>query len=310
MKPAASRLSRRGSGGILDQKALWIMLIPVIAYFLTFRYLPAAGIAIAFKRFSPFLGFWKSPWVGLQYFRQFFSSIYFTRVLGNTLMIGLYYMVFAFPAPIVLALLLNSVRNRRMKKLYQTVTLLPHFVSFVVVAGIAVNMLSPSTGVVNGLIERFGGEPVFFMQKPEYFRTIYTVIRIFKESGYEAIVYLAALTAIDPGLYEAAEVDGAGKLRQLFAVTLPGILPTIVVMFLVRIGNLVTVSFEEVLLLQNSVTLSTSEVISTYVYRRGLIGADYSYATAVGLFETFVALVLVVSSNKLARRFQSGSSLW
>lgn len=289
---------------------LWAMLIPVIAYFVIFKYIPVLGIVIAVKKYSPFLGFIKSPWVGFDYFRQFFTSIYFTRVLSNTLIIGLYYLLFAFPAPIILALVLNGIANRHLKKLYQTVTLLPHFVSFVIVAGIAVNMLSPSTGVVNLVLGWFGIEPIFFMQEQGYFRGIYTVIRIFKESGFEAIVYLAALVAIDPTLYEAAEVDGAGRMRQLVSITLPALLPTIVLMFLVRVGNIVSVSFEEVLLLQNEVTLATSEVISTFVYRRGLLGADYSYATAVGLFETVVALVLVTGSNAIARRFKDAASLW
>jgi putative aldouronate transport system permease protein len=300
----------RKTTGLLDERALWIMLVPVIVYFLVFRYLPMAGVLIAFKRFSPFKGFLASPWVGLQYFRQFFASIYFPRVLRNTLMIGLFYILFAFPAPIVLALLLNELKHRALKKVCQTVTLLPHFVSFVVIAGIAVNLLSPSTGAVNAIRGMLGLEPVFFLQKPEYFWSIYTVIRIFKETGYEAIVYLAALAAIDPALYEAAECDGANRIQQAVSITLPSLVPAIAIMFLVRIGNLVSVSFEEVLLLQNSVTLSTAEVISTYVYRRGLIGSDYSFATAVGLFETAVALVLVTFSNRIARRFRSEARLW
>lgn len=300
----------RRAKSLHDDPALWIMLIPVIVYLLLFRYIPISGVMIALKRFSPFLGFLKSPWNGLEYFRQFFSSIYFERVLRNTLVLGGYYLAFAFPVPIILALMLNSVRKPRLKKVFQTVTLLPHFVSFVVIAGIAINLLSPRTGVVNLFRQSIGLEPIFFMQQQGFFPFIYTFIRIFKESGYEAIVYLAALTAIDPTLYEAAEVDGAGRWRQLTAITLPSIMPTIVLMFLVRIGNIVSVSFEEVLLLQNDVILETSEVISTFVYRRGLLGADYSYATAVGLFETAFALILVVSSNSIARRFKNAASLW
>jgi len=199
--------------GLADQRVWWLMLIPVIAYYLIFNYLPLIGIAISVKKYSPFLGFFKSPWNGLEYFRQFFASIYFVRVLRNKLVLGLYYLLFAFPAPIVLALLLNGIGNRILKKTYQTITLLPHFVSFVVIAGIAVNMLSPGTGVINAFLGYLGMEPVFFMQKQEYFRGIYTFIRVFKESGFEAIVYLAALTAIDPTLYEAADVDGAVGIR-------------------------------------------------------------------------------------------------
>ena len=295
---------------LLDQKALWIMLIPVLVYFILFRYLPIAGILIAFKRYSPFRGFLESPWVSFQYFIQFINSIYFFRVLRNTLLIGFYYIVFAFPVPVLLALLLNNVNNAILKKTYQTITLFPYFVSFVIIAGIVINMLSPSTGVVNRMREMMGLKAVFFMQEPKYFVIIYTLIRIFKESGYEAIVYLAALTTIDPTLYEAARCDGATKFQQLKHITIPAVIPAIVIMFLVRVGRIVSVSFEEVLLLQNSVNLEASEVISTYVYRRGLVGSDFSYATAVGLLETVVALILVITSNTLARRFKSETTLW
>lgn len=295
---------------LVDEKSLWLMLLPVIIYFLIFKYIPVSGIVIAFKRYSPFKGIGASPWVGFLYFKQFFHSAYFTRVLRNTLMIGLLSIILAFPMPIILALLLNGIKNKVFKKTAQTITLLPYFVSFVVIAGIAINFLSPSTGVINGIIKRLGGTPVFFMQKPQYFWFIYISLRIFKSTGYTAIIYLAALTAIDPNLYEAAECDGAGRFNKLIYITLPGILPTIIIMFLVRIGRLISVSFEEVLLLQNDVILSTAEVISTFVYRRGLIGADYSYATAVGLFETVIALFLVIFSNKLAGRFRSEATLW
>jgi len=304
----ARKINRKSK--LVDNRSLWIMLTPVIAYFIIFKYLPTGGILIAFQRFSPYKGFFNSDWVGLEYFKQFVSSLYFGRVLRNTLIIGLYYLIFAFPVPIMLALIINGLPNGGFKKISQTITLLPHFVSFVVIAGIAINFLSPSTGVINGIITALGGDPVYFMQNPRYFRGIYTAIRIFKESGYESIIYLAALASIDPALYESADIDGAGNFRKLFSITIPSIMPTIVIMFLVRIGRLVTVSFEEVLLLQNDVILSTSEVISTFVYRRGLVSADYSYAVAVGLLETMVALVLVVGSNSIARKFRSESSLW
>ncbi|MCD6122686.1 MAG: sugar ABC transporter permease [Spirochaetales bacterium] len=301
---------RRKKFRLVDERALWLMLIPVIVYFLIFKYIPVSGIIIAFKRYSPFKGIAASPWVGFLYFKQFFHSVYFGRVLRNTLMIGFLSIVFAFPMPIILALLLNGIKNKIFKKISQTITLLPYFVSFVVIAGIAINFLSPSTGVINGIIKRLGGNPIYFMQEPKYFWFIYIFLRIFKGTGYTAIIYLAALTAIDPNLYEAADCDGAGRFKKLIYITLPGILPTIIIMFLVRIGRLISVSFEEVLLLQNDVILSTAEVISTFVYRRGLIGADYSYATAVGLFETVIALFLVIFSNKLAGRFRSEATLW
>jgi len=286
------------------------MLIPVIIYFVLFKYLPMGGVIIALQRYSPFKGILHSPWVGFEYFRQFFTSIYFGRVLRNTLMIGLFDLALGFPAPVILALMLNGLKSKPLKKVTQTITLLPHFVSFVVVAGIALNMLSPSTGVINALRVRMGMDTIYFMQESNYFWLIYTVIRIIKEAGFSAIIYLAALAGIDPTLYEAARCDGANRPQQLRHVTLPGITPTIVIMFIIKVGRIITVSFEEVLLLQNEVILDKAEVISTLVYRRGLINADYSYATAVGLFETFVALVLVISSNALARRMRSESSLW
>ncbi len=295
---------------LVDNKALWIMLVPVIIYFVLFKYLPMAGVIISFQRYSPFKGFLGSSWVGLEYFKQFFSSIYFGRVLKNTLMIGLFDLAFGFPAPIILALLLNGITNKHFKKISQTVTLLPHFVSFVVVAGIAINMLSPSTGVINTLRMKMGLEAIYFLQEPKYFWGIFTSIKIIKEAGFSAIIYLAALTTIDPTLYEAALCDGANRLQQLKHVTFPALVPTILIMFIIKIGKIISISFEEILLLQNDVILSTSEVISTLVYRRGLVNADYSYATAVGLFETFVALILVLSSNAIVRRIKSDSSLW
>ncbi|MBB6480020.1 ABC transporter permease [Spirochaeta isovalerica] len=295
---------------LINQKELWIMLIPVLLYFVLFKYLPMGGVIIAFQRYSPFRGVAGSPWVGFEYFRQFFSSIYFGRVLRNTLMIGLFDLAFGFPAPIILALLLNGIGNKTFKKATQTVTLLPHFVSYVVVAGIALNMLSPSTGVINAFRMKLGLDSIYFMQESKYFWGIFTSLRIIKESGFAAIIYLAALSAIDPTLYEAARCDGASRPQQLRHVTLPGIIPTIVIMFIIKVGKIISISFEQVLLLQNDVILDTSEVISTLVYRRGLVNADYSYATAVGLFETFVALVLVLSSNAIARRMKSESSLW
>ncbi len=295
---------------LVDNKALWIMLIPVLIYFIVFKYIPMLGAVISFQRYSPFKGIFASEWVGLEYFRQFFSSIYFTRVLRNTLMIGFFDLLFGFPFPIILALLLNGLSNKHFKKATQTITLLPHFVSYVVVAGIAINMLSPSTGVINALRMKLGLESIYFLQEPSYFWGIFTSMKIVKESGFSAIIYLAALTTIDPSLYEAALCDGANRLQQLKHVTFPALVPTIIIMFIIKIGKIISISFEQVLLLQNDVILSTSEVISTLVYRRGLVNADYSYATAVGLFETFVALVLVLSSNAIVRRLKSDSTLW
>lgn len=294
----------------MDEKALWIMLIPVIVYFALFKYAPVYGIVIAFKRFSPFKGIAGSPWVGFKYFIQFFQSVYFGRVMKNTLGIGVVSLIFGFPMPVILALMLNGIRKPGLKKVTQTITLLPYFVSIVVIASIMINFLSPGTGVVNKLVSAFGGTPVYFMQEPKYFWGIYTIMKIFKQTGYEAIIYMAALSTIDPALYEAAEMDGAGKFRQIAAITMPSLLPVIITLFILSVGRIIDIAFEEVLLLQNAVNLDAAEVISTFVYRRGLIGADYSYATAVGLFQTVIALILVFSSNALARRYRSESSLF
>jgi len=291
-------------------KYLYLLLLPFIVWYLLFQYKPMYGLQIAFKEFSLFKGIEGSPWVGLANFERYFQSEYFWRTLKNTLVINIYSLLFAFPLPILLAIMLNEVRNLLFKKSIQTLTYLPHFISIVVVAGIVTNFLSPSSGIINIIIEKLGGEKIYFLTKPEYFRAIFIFsTEIWKETGFGAIVYLAALSGISPHLYEAAVMDGAGKLKQIWYVTLPGIAPTIVIMLILKIGNMLEVGYEAVLLLYQPVTYPVADVISTYVYRAGLQGGEYALATAVGLFNGIIGLILVCVANAVSRRLTQ-SGLW
>ena len=288
---------------------LYIMLIPFLLYYIIFLYKPMYGLIIAFKDYSLFKGITGSPWVGFDNFRDFFGGPYFLRILKNTFLINIINLVWTFPMPIILALLFNEVRNRSYLKTVQTLTYLPHFVSIVVVVGIATNLLSPSTGLINLIIEKFGGEKIYFLSRPEYFRTIYVCINLWKGVGFASIIYFAALSGIDTQLYEAAVVDGASKWKQLTSVTLPGIAPTIVVMLIMQIGNLIKSGYETILLLYQPATYETADVIGTYVYRAGILDANYETATVAGIFESVVALVLTVTANHISKRI-SETSLW
>lgn len=290
-------------------KLLYLLLIPFVAWFLVFKYIPMGGIQIAFKDFSLFKGIKGSDWVGLEHVMEFIGSEYFLRVFRNTVIISLYGLIICFPAQIILAIMISEVGSVKYKKTVQTLTYLPHAVSAVVVAGIVTNLLAPGSGLVNVILERLGFEKIYFLTNPNYFRGIFTTMNLWKETGFGSIVFIAAIAGIDTQLYEAARIDGAGKLKQIFHVTLPGILPTIVVMFIMKIGNLLNVGYESIILLYQPATYETADVISTYVYRSGLIDGRYDFATAVGLFNSIVALVLVVSANKLSSKLTE-SSLW
>ena len=304
-----NRLSKGGKN-ILKHWQLYVIMIPAILFYIFFMYKPMWGLQIAFKDFKIFAGIDKSPWVGLKHFSTFLNSPYFARNLKNTLLINFYGLLFGFPIPILLALMLNEVKNLYFKKTIQTLTYLPHFISIVVIAGIVVNFLSPTNGLVNILIEKLGGEKVHFLIKKEYFRTIFITMNIWKEAGFNAIVYLAALSGIDPNLYEAAYVDGANKFKRIWHVTIPGIMPTIVVLLVLKIGGMLSVGYEAIILLYQPATFETADVISTYVYRMGLgDNAQYSYAAAVGLFNAVVSVILVVFANKVSKKL-SGTSLW
>lgn len=289
---------------------LYAMFLPVVIYHIIFKYAPMIGsIVIATTDYDVFKDICESSFVGLANFKKFLQDVYFWRLIRNTVAINLLDLIFAFPAPIIFALLLNEISYRRIKRIIQTISYLPHFISTVIVASMIVTFLSPQTGLINNIIAALGGERISFLTKPEYFWIIMTVQSIWKGLGWGAIVYLAALTNINSELYEAAYLDGAGKLRQAWHVTLPGIAPTIVVMLLLRIGNLLEVGYQLILLIYNPVIYSTADVIGTYVYRRGILEADYSYSTAVEFFQAFVGLVLVVISNKLSKKFLE-TGLW
>ena len=247
--------------------------------------------------------------MGFRYFNQFFNSIYLWRLVRNTLLINLYDLVFNFPAAIILALLLNEVQNRRFKKTVQTITYMPYFISSVVIASMVVQFLSPSTGIVNNIIAAFGGERQYFMTQPESFRTIYTIMNLWKNVGWNSIIFLAAISGINGDLYEACRVDGGGHLRQTWHITLPGIAGTIVVLLIMRLGHVLDAGYETILLLQSTPIYETSDVIGTYVYRRGLKGGEYSYATAVGMFQSVIGFAMVIIANWLSRRY-SDTSLW
>lgn len=288
---------------------LYIMFLPVIVYYIVFHYAPMVGIVIAFKDYNAFKGIWASPWVGLKHFEAFFTTPYFWRLIRNTFLISFYGLIFGFPAPIILALLLNELKDGKFKKITQTISYLPHFVSSVVIASMLVQFLSPGNGMINNLIEALGGTRTYFLNDPKYFRTIYTLMNIWKGVGWGSIIYLAALTGIDSELYEACIIDGGGRLRQTWHITLPGIANTIVIMLIFRVGDLLSVSSDMIILLYNPAIYETSDVISSYVYRRGLVEADYSFSTAVGLFNSIIALILLTTTNAIAKKY-SDTSLW
>jgi putative aldouronate transport system permease protein len=266
------------------------------------------GATIAFKDFSISRGIMGSPWAGFVYFEQFFNSFFFWRILRNTLLISIYTLLWGFPIPIIFALILNEFRGK-FKRFVQTVSYLPHFISVVVVCGLIVNILSPQNGLVNNIIQMMGGDSINFLGDPRYFRSVYVTSVIWQGFGWNSIIYLAALTSINPELYEAATIDGANRFQQMKHVTLPGIVGTIVILLLLNIGSLMNVGFERIILLYNPATYETADVISTYVYRAGLLNAQYSFGAAVGLFNSVISVVLLVSCNSLSRRL-SGLSIW
>lgn len=288
---------------------LYIMLVPTIAVFLIFVYFPFYGVQIAFKDYNLFLGIEKSKWIGFTHFETFFTGPYFWQNLKNTFLISLYGMIFGFPASIIFALSVNELKNKTYRGFVQTASYLPYFVSAVVVASLVINFLSPSYGIVNRVIGLFGVESKYFMIMPEYFRTIYTAMGIWHGMGFNSIIFLAALSAIDVQLYEAATIDGANKWKQIVHITMPGIMPTIVVMLILRIGQMLNVGYETIILLYQPATYVTADVISSYVYRLGIVGADYGYATAVDLFNSVVACVLVITANKISNKV-SEMGIW
>ncbi|THF84673.1 ABC transporter permease [Cohnella fermenti] len=288
---------------------LYLLLAPLLAWYALFVFKPMYGLQIAFKDYSVFLGIENSPWAGLSHFRAFLGSEYFLRVLKNTLLISIYSLIFSFPVPIVLALLLHEAKNVVFRRAVQTIAYLPHFISIVVVCGIVTNFLAPTNGIANLLLEKLGMGKIYFLADADYFRTIFISMNTWKEAGFLAIVYIAALTGINPELYEAAVIDGASKWKRVVHVTIPGILPTIMIMLLLKIGELLEVGYEAIILLYQPVTYRTADVISSYVYREGILNGRYDMATAVGLFNSIVCLLLLVVSNRLSKKY-TDNGLW
>ncbi|MDC3416905.1 ABC transporter permease [Aquibacillus salsiterrae] len=287
---------------------LYSLLVIPILYFLIFKYGPMFGNIIAFRRFIPGGSILGEEWVGLYYFKMFLQDPTFYLVLKNTLVLALLLLVLTFPAPIIFALLLNEVKRKGFKRLVQTVSYLPHFFSMVVVAGMVMQVVAVN-GPINNIVEMFTGERYAFIQLPEWFRTIFITSDLWQTTGWGAILYLAALTGINEELYEAARIDGANRWKQTLHITIPGILPTIVVLLILNIGNFLQVGFEKILLLYNPLTYETADVIATYVYRIGIQSASFSYGTAIGLFESIIGLILVFGANYMSRRI-TDNSLW
>lgn len=307
-KPHKAKIGANIRNDYRRNKYVIQMAIPVFLYYLIFRYIPMFGISIAFFDYNIAGGFAKSDFVGFKYFVDFLTGFYAERTIRNTLLISLMQMVFSFPFPIIFALLLNEVRSKKFKSTVQTVSYLPHFISLVVVCGLITNFTSEK-GIINDLIVLFGGERSNLLMEPKYFKWIYVISGIWQEMGWGAIIYLAALSGIDTSLYEAATIDGAGRFKQLWHVTLPGIAPTIIVMLIMNMGKMMTVGSDKIILLYNENIYETADVISSFVYRRGIVESNYSYSTAVNLFNSVVNIILLTITNHISRRV-SETSLW
>ena len=288
---------------------IYAMLLPTIIWFLVFLYKPMYGLQIAFKDYSIFRGVAASPWVGWDHFQTLFSNDQFIRAVRNTITISFYNLLFGFPAPIILALMFNEILHATYKRTAQTIVYLPHFISSVIIAGIVITAFSPTAGIINTIIGWFGFDPIYFLTKPEWFRPIFVGTGIWQEAGFGSIVFLAAIAGVNPSLYESAVVDGANRWQMMWKITIPSILPTILIMLIIRIGNIMEVSFELVILLYLPSTYETADVVNTWVYRQGLQSGQYDLAAAAGLFNAVVAFVLVMTANTLSRRF-SRTSLW
>ncbi len=295
---------------IYRARAIYLMILPVVVWFLLFQYWPMTWLSISFFDYNLYLGFVGSKFVRFQNFIKFFTGMDFWRLMRNVLLLNFYALLVGFPAPIIFALFLNEMRSAKVKKVIQTVSFLPYFISMVAFVSLVTEFLSPSTGLSADILKFFGKEPIYFLGDAKYFRTIMVFSGIWQTMGYSAIVYLSALTAVDVNLYEAAMVDGANRWNRLIHITIPCIMPTIVVMFILRIGSLINANFEKIYLFQNSANLEVSEVIQTWVYKRGMVKYDYSMGTTAGLFNGIVALILVVMANRLSKRYSDSAGIW
>lgn len=304
--------SRRGPR-LLRQMAkrydLYLMLLLPVVWYLVFHYGPLYGLQIAFKNFNPAKGILGSNWEGFGHFERFFDSYYFWRLLWNTLSINLFSLLIAFPIPILLALIINEIRNKTFSKWLQNITYIPHFISVVVIVGILNVFLSPNSGPINLLIEAVGGTPIRFLEEASWFKTIFIGSNIWQNMGWQSIIYIAALSGVNPQLYEAAKMDGASRLRRIWHISLPGIAPVVIILLILDIGHFMNIGFEKILLMQNNLNLESSDVISTFVYTTGILKGEYSYTAAIGLFNSVINLILLLFVNRIARK-TSETSLW
>ena len=306
---AKSKSSRKRWQKVWRNWELYLFIAPAFLYFLIFHYGPMYGIQIAFKNYNPARGIFGSQWVGFDHFVRFFDSYYFWDLMWNTLSISLYELAVGFPLPIILALAFNELKHKRFKKLVQTITYAPHFISVVVMVGMVIAFLSPSTGIIIHFIEWLGFDAPSFLTSPAWFKTVYVLSGVWQSAGWGTIIYLAALSAVDPGLHEAAIIDGANRLQRIRHVNIPVLVPTMTILLILNMGSLLGVGFEKILLLQNPLNMGASDVISTFVYRSGLENAQYSFSTAVGLFNSVINAFLLITVNQIVRK-TSENSLW
>lgn len=306
-----SNVIRKKRSGVLHKIALsrylYLFLLPSLIYLIIFHYMPIYGVQIAFKRFMPTKGIWGSPWVGAANFKRFFSSYYFERILTNTIKLSLYNLIAGFPFPVMMALLFNEIRSTKMKKLVQTVSYVPHFISVIVLVGMVNLFFGQTTGLINTVRRNMGLETIGFLNEPKYFASMYVWSGIWQHAGWNAIIYIAALSGIDPELHEAAQIDGASRLKRIWYINLPGILPTVIIMFILDAGKIMNLGFEKIYLMQNTMNISASQVISTFVYESGMLDMDYGFASAVDLFNNVVNIALLLLVNQLARRVSQTS---
>lgn len=308
-RPGEKTWLARNKRNILWNKDLYLLVLPTFVYFVIFAYIPMYGVQIAFRDYMPSLGFTQSPWVGLKHFENFFKAYQFRQILKNTLSLSIYSFIIGFPLPVICSLLLNQIPSVRFKRIVQTVTYAPNFISLIVAVGMLMAFLAPSYGIINKIIMMLGAESVNFMAKPQAFRHIYVWSGVWQGLGMSMIIYIAALTSIDPELHAAAMIDGASKFKRMLHIDIPGIMPTIVVILILSLGNIMSVGFEKVYLMQNTLNLPTAEVIATYVYKVGLLKMQYSYSTAIGIFNSVINCILLVIVNTVVRSMGE-SSLW
>lgn len=292
---------------VWKNREYYLMLLPAIIYVAIFCYGPMYGVQIAFKNFRGSLGILKSPWVGFEHFIDFFTSYSFWDLVGNTLILSLYTLVVTFPIPILIALILNELRSNKLKRFSQTVLYAPHFISTVVLVGMITAMFAKETGIVNTFLEAIGLERYYFMGEPGAFRHMYVWSGVWQNAGWSAIIYIAALSSVDPALHEAATVDGASRIQRIIHVNLPSIMPTIIIMLIMAVGQIASLGYEKVFLLQNDLNLEVSEIISTYVYKRGIVNANYSFSAAVGLFNNIVNVILILAANTISKKVSETS---